>query len=427
VEAKLVLFEDSRWRDLRPLTEVLPVPALAFGASTLAERWVGAAGLPLAACIARPHALAAWRDAPRPVLPAGEVLLANAAALPGAWFDVVRAAPPPAVFESGGVVVGAHLAAGGLTPALAGRPIEEALRALAAPRPIEARRIAWPWDVVAWNAPAIGEDLAGMAAARAGDVHPQAVLLAPERIAVLAGARVDPLAVLDARGGPILIGEGAVVRAHTVVAGPCVVGARTELLSGCVARATFGPDCRIAGEIEECVWQGYGNKRHHGFVGHSVIGEWVNLGALTTTSDLKNNYGAVRVRVGGREIDTGVAKLGSLIGAHVKTGIGTLLPTGASVGTGSNLFAGGRFAPRDLPPFSWWDGERLEAHRLEAFLATARVAMSRRGRELLPAEETVLRRVFADSGPERERQGAGPAPDVAARGASKPGGSGGRS
>jgi hypothetical protein len=173
-----------------------------------------------------------------------------------------------------------------------------------------------------------------------------------------------------------------------------VVGAGTQLLGGFVGRTTFGPECRIAGEVEECVWQGYANKRHHGFVGHSAIGEWVNLGALTTTSDLKNNYGNVRVTIDGREVDSGSPKVGSTLGAHVKTGIGTLLTTGAVIGVGSNLFGGGTFAPKELPPFSWWDGARNAEHAFDKFLATARIAMSRRGRELSRADESVLRQTF---------------------------------
>jgi UDP-N-acetylglucosamine diphosphorylase/glucosamine-1-phosphate N-acetyltransferase len=188
-----------------------------------------------------------------------------------------------------------------------------------------------------------------------------------------------------------------------VVIGPCVVGRGTQLLGGFISRSTIGPHCRLAGEVEECVWQGYGNKRHHGFVGHSVLGEWVNLGALTTTSDLKNNYGTVRVRVDGRDVDTGSTKVGSLIGAHVKTGIGTLLATGASIGVGANLFGGGRFAPKDVPPFGWWDGSALEEHQLEPFLRTAKIAMSRRGRELGAAEERLLRTTFAATGSDRDR------------------------
>src|SRR5262249_2110622 len=159
-----------------------------------------------------------------------------------------------------------------------------------------------------------------------GDVHAMAAVYHPERVRVEPGARVDAGAVLDAREGPLYIGAQAIVLPHTVVVGPCVVGEGTHLLGGSIGHSTIGPGGRIAGEVDACVWQGWANKRHHGFVGHSAIGEWANLGALTTTSDLKNNYGTVRVRVGGRELDSGLIKLGALIGAGVKTGIGTLLP-----------------------------------------------------------------------------------------------------
>jgi hypothetical protein len=132
-----------------------------------------------------------------------------------------------------------------------------------------------------------------------------------------------------------------------------------------------------------------------------VIGEWSNLGALTTTSDLKNNYGPVRVWVNGREVDSGNPKVGSLIGGHVKTGIGSLLPTGASIGTGSNLFGGGRFAPKRVPAFTWWDGERSIEHQLEPFLATARIATSRRSLSLSAEEEAALRALHQATSAER--------------------------
>jgi len=408
VSASLVLYEGSGWRTLRPLSDALPVPGLAFGAGTLASRWHRSSRLPLLAIAGRPLAIGAWRDAPRPdagAVELGEVVAVDATALPGPWFDRVRDDSTAALYRVAGAVIAARVSARVLGPALGGAvPLDEFLATLALPtREVEAERIVYPWDLIARNASAIAADLDALPASREGDVHPQAALLAPERIAILAGARIDPFACLDAREGPIAIGRGARVLAGTVVSGPCAVGAGTQLLGGFIGRSSLGPECRIAGEVEECVWQGYGNKRHHGFVGHSVFGEWVNLGALTTTSDLKNNYGSVRVRVDGREIDSGSPKVGSIVGAHVKTGIGTLLPTGAAIGVGSNLFAGGRFAPKDLPSFSWWDGERFEEHRLASFLETAKVAMSRRNRRLEPADETQLRQLFLETASERER------------------------
>lgn len=410
----LVLYEDRHWRSLRPLTDTLPVPALAFGASTLGERWRRVAGVPLLAVEARAAMLAAWHERPRSEAGSprrdDEVLAVNAAALPGPWLDRALAGRAPALLTGGGRIAGARLPFELLAPGLGrAEEFEAFLLGLGLPaQPVESTFLQWPWNFIEWNATAIAADLASLDAGVRGEVHPQAVLLAPERIAVEAGARIDALAVLDARSGPIRVAGKAVVASHTVVAGPCVVGEGTWLLGGFVGRSTLGPGCRVAGEVEECVWQGWSNKRHHGFVGHSLIGEWVNLGALTTTSDLKNNYGPVRVWVDGREVDSGLTKVGSLIGAHAKTGIGTLLPTGAVLGPGCNLFGGGRFAPKQLPPFAWWDGTRTVEHRFDRFLETARTAMSRRGRAPLPAEEAMLRALFEASAGERAALG-GPA------------------
>ncbi|MCC6349775.1 MAG: hypothetical protein IT347_09320 [Candidatus Eisenbacteria bacterium] len=404
---RLVVFEDGRWRALRPLTDLLPVAALAFGASDVARRWLRAAGLRLFAIEARESAMSVWHDAPVPdtssVDPAEDAVVVNAAALPGAWAAALLAEAGPKLLLAGERVAGARLPLRQLAPAIgAGERFEQHLLALGLPTlAAEVPFLERPWQLMERNPEAIVDDLADARGGVRGVVHRLACLESPERIVVGEGAVVGPHAVLDAGPGPILVGRGARIAPHTVVTGPCVLGAGTQLLGGFVSGSTFGPQCRIAGEVEASVWQGYANKRHHGFVGHSVIGEWVNLGALTTTSDLKNNYGPVRVWVDGQELDSGSTKIGSLVGAHVKTGIGTLLPTGASLGTGANLFGGGVFAPRRVPPFAWWDGRRTVEHELERFLATARIAFARRGRTLGPADESALRAHFAATAAER--------------------------
>ncbi|MBI1798490.1 MAG: hypothetical protein HYR73_02260 [Candidatus Eisenbacteria bacterium] len=403
----LILYEDRHWRTLRPLTDLTPVPALTFGASNVAQRWRRATGIPLLSIEARRAPMAAWADAPvmDEAGPRGEdeALVINAAALPGPWIADALAASSPALFLGDGRVAGARLPIAMISAGIGrGEDFETVLLGCALQASsVDALFLSHAWDLIEENTDAIADDLAGSAAEHRGAIHRMACLESPGHVHVAAGAVVEAFAVLDARGGPIRIGEGARIAAHTVVVGPCVIGPHTELLGGVVVRSTLGPQCRVAGEVEECVWQGYANKRHHGFVGHSVIGEWVNLGALTTTSDLKNNYGPVRVWVDGAEIDSGRSKVGSLIGAHVKTGIGTLLPTGASLGTGANLFGGGRFAPKRVPSFGWWDGERMAEHELDRFLITARTAMSRRGRALLPADDALLRATFAATAAER--------------------------
>lgn len=395
MSTQLVLFEDSRWRDLRPLTDVLPVPALAFGASNLGARMIAAAKLPLVGIEARVDVMAAWDGAPKVIKrPDGDVLAVNAAVLPGAWLAEALANPSSALYTSDGRIAAARLTGKSAAGLGKGEAFEAWLRGAELPeRPCACTFVAWPWNLIEWNAKAIAADLLDVRARMEGDVHPAAMILGLPHVTIAAGAVVEPLAVLDAREGPIQVGARALIRSHTVVTGPCVIGEGTQLLGGSIGRSTFGPECRVAGEVEECVWQGYANKRHHGFVGHSAIGEWVNLGALTTTSDLKNNYGNVRVWVDGREVDSKTSKVGSILGAHVKTGIGTLLPTGCSVGVGSNLFGGGRFVPKQVPAFGWWDGETMAEHRMEEFLKTAGVATGRRGRKLTKETEILLRGV----------------------------------
>ena len=407
----IVLFEDAMWPRLRPLTELLPVPALAFGGSDLATRARAAvarrdAEVRLLAIEARTIAMAAWREAPAIEAPrgaTGEVICLNAAALPGEWLDRALAAPAPCLWMAGGRIAGARASLAAIAPALGSGPGFEAhLRQAALPKTeVGAGLLDGPWSLVAANPDALAEDLASAPARIEGEVDPRAALIAPERIAVARGARVEALAVLDARPGPIRLAPGVVVAPHTVVTGPCAVGPGTHLLGGAIGGSTIGPGCRLAGEVDASIWQGWSNKRHHGFVGHSAIGEWSNLGALTTTSDLKNNYGPVRVWCDGREVDTGQMKIGSFIGHGVRTGIGTLLPTGASIGSGSNLFGGGRFAPKHVAPFVWWDGVGAEEHRLEKFLATARTAMGRRDLVLSPGEEAGLRALFESTASER--------------------------
>jgi UDP-N-acetylglucosamine diphosphorylase/glucosamine-1-phosphate N-acetyltransferase len=409
MSVRFVLFEDSRWADLRPLSELLPVAGLRLGDCTLAERWQRALGGELLAVEGRARALAAWRERPVPALArhaAGdEVWAVNAAALPEAgWLEAVREGRCPALYVSGERVAVARLGFAQLAPGLGrGTDFERHLLAIGAPVfGAEPRWLERPWQFVEQNQERLTRDLESQRPALEGQVHPLAALYEKDRIVVEAGARVDALAVLDARSGPIRVERGAWVVPQTVVYGPCVVGRDSWLLGGLIGCSTIGPGCRIQGEADSNIFQGWANKRHHGFVGHSWIGEWVNLGALTTTSDLKNNYGRVRVQQGGRELDTGLIKLGSMIGAHAKTSIGTLLATGAMVGSACNLFGGGTMSPKWLPPFSWWDGRRTVEYRLDAFLATARTVMGRRERPMLPEDEQALKELFEQSAGERE-------------------------
>lgn len=238
---------------------------------------------------------------------------------------------------------------------------------------------------------------------------------APEQILVSETARIDGQVCLDAREGPILIGENVHIQSGSRIEGPSALCNGSKIYGGRIrSGTTVGPHCRVGGEIEQSIFQAYTNKYHDGFVGHAYIGEWVNLGALTTNSDLKNNYGTVRVQFPDGPIDTHLTKVGCFLGDHVKTGIGTLLNTGTVVGFASNLFGGGMPREKHIPSFSWGGAQGFEEFRLEAAMEVARIVLPRRDHRYTPATEALFRHVFDITRSHRE-PGASPGPEWAQR------------
>jgi len=206
-------------------------------------------------------------------------------------------------------------------------------------------------------------------------------------------AVIEPGVVLDLRGGPIVLEEGVVVRSGTRLEGPLHVHVDTLLLGGSIRHSVIGPACRVHGEVAASILTGFANKAHDGFLGHSVLGQWVNLGAGTITSNLKNTYGEISLALPGGLRPTGRMLLGSLIGDHAKTAIGTLLATGTVIGAGASVH-GPPPVPRYVPAFSWGTvgAERVT---LEGFLRVAARVMPRRGVEMTPDREQALRRLHA--------------------------------
>jgi UDP-N-acetylglucosamine diphosphorylase/glucosamine-1-phosphate N-acetyltransferase len=190
------------------------------------------------------------------------------------------------------------------------------------------------------------------------------------------GATIQPYVVFDAQAGPILVRRGASINAFSRLVGPCYIGEGTTVNGGKITGSSIGDHCRVHGEVSTSVFTAYANKAHDGFIGHSVLGRWVNLGAGTVNSNLKNNYSGVGVWTPRGVERTGMQFLGSFLGDHAKTAIGTRLTTGAVIGTGANVYGSG-ITSRYVPPFAWGlDGS--EVWDLTAFLETAERAMKRR-------------------------------------------------
>ncbi len=212
-----------------------------------------------------------------------------------------------------------------------------------------------------------------------------------EHIRVGPDVKIAPGVVLDASGGPIMIGASATIGANSVIEGPCYIGPQTSIRpltlirSGC----SFGPNCRLGGEIGDSIIQGHSNKVHDGYLGHSFIGEWVNLGAGTTTSNLKNTYGEISLKIGEREHQTGKIFLGSVIGDFTKAAIGTRFMSGTYVGV-SSMIACSRHCPRFVGSFQFITDSKHEPYQFHKAVEVAARVYARRKRSWTGLDESLL-------------------------------------
>ena len=296
------------------------------------------------------------------------------------------------------------------------------LRGKLSGKQIEARLIEYPWDLINLNPAAIQEDF--KAAAKKG-IHCKlpsmvAVMGREDDIYIAESAEIQPLVVLDARRGPIIIEEGATVYPNSRIEGPAAIGKDTEIVETNVREGcAIGPVCKIGGEVEECIIHGYTNKYHAGFLGHAYVGEWVNLGAMTTNSDLKNDYSGVELHIGPypqnrKKMDSCSTKIGSFIGDHTKTGIGVLFNTGTVIGVMNNILPTGKLPPKFIPSFLWIapaEQKELKQNKTQRLMGgkrlfsmllnTAEKAMGRRKIELTEEDRTLFKSLYEMTAEER--------------------------
>jgi UDP-N-acetylglucosamine diphosphorylase/glucosamine-1-phosphate N-acetyltransferase len=228
-------------------------------------------------------------------------------------------------------------------------------------------------------------------------IHKGAFLVNQSNVFLGQGVNILPGAVIDASEGPVYIGAKTKVEPHATIIGPCFIGPDSVVLAGRIAASSIGHTCRVGGEVEECIFHACVNKYHSGFMGHSYVGPWVNFGALTTNSDLKNNYSSIRLTLNGQTIDSGSIKVGSFIGDHTKFGIGTLLNTGINVGVCCNVFGGKLITDKEVPSFSWGNTQKWERHEFDKAIETAQKTAHRRGCALSDQEIAVLNAIFSNT------------------------------
>lgn len=257
------------------------------------------------------------------------------------------------------------------------------------------------WDIFSKNGDAIKEDFELITSGRTSQVlsSSNTVIGDAKQIFIEEGAIVEA-SILNTNAGPIYIGKEAEIMEGSVVRGPFSLGehAALKLCTKVYGPTTVGPHSKVGGEVNNSVIFAYSNKGHDGFLGNSVLGEWCNLGADTNNSNLKNNYGNVKLYnyPQDRMIDTGLQFCGLIMGDHSKCGINTMFNTGTVVGVGANIFGGG-FPPTHIPSFSWGGAENMEEYKFDKMIETANRVYARRNLTVNDIEKNILETVFKNT------------------------------
>ena len=408
---RLVIYEDGTYEQFYPLTYLRAIFELRCGATSLAEKIHRVAPEADVAYFAREALTDVLRerlDGPvnDPAALAGDdLLLVN-----GRWLlldpSLLSTDGPEVMLGTDGTVVAARIKQSTADRAKASTPAEllERVKATLFLQKTDATLMSYFWELVHHNAEAIVSDFkyAGKAGIVGTFSDHATVWGEKDQVYVAPTAEVQPFVCIDTQGGPVTIDEGAVINPQTRIEGPCYIGPDSMIVGGKIREGcSIGPVCRVGGEVEESIVHGYSNKYHDGFLGHAYVCEWVNLGAMTTNSDLKNDYGTVECYLKGELVDTDDTKVGSFIGDHTKTSIGTILNTGTVVGVMCNVMASGGVTPKFIPSFSMFLDSKIYKIPFKKTLETARTAMGRRKRELTEADVALLKEAMALTKAER--------------------------
>lgn len=259
-------------------------------------------------------------------------------------------------------------------------------------------KISFPWDIFSLNEKAIALDFKKISKNRKSEnlSTTNTVLGEISNIFVEKGAKIEA-AILNTNGGYIYVGKNAEIMEGSVIRGSLALceNATLKLSTKIYGATTIGPHSKVGGEVNNSVIQGYSNKGHDGFLGNSVIGEWCNLGADTNNSNLKNNYGEVKVWSYTKSdyIKTGLQFLGLIMGDHSKCGINTMFNTGTVVGVFANIF-GGDFPPKHITSYSWGGSSGFQTYQFPKAIEVAKAVMNRRNIELSKENQKILNYIF---------------------------------
>lgn len=383
-----ILFDDSRRSNLLPLTFTRPVADIRFGILTIREKWERYLGVRTSSLTEK------YLRKKFPIVKQPDNILINGGICPNPQLveQISKLKPNQAILKND-VVIAMHLTEHDLEKSGS----KESGNVNEIYTDVEFLEIANVWDIYVLNGIALQEDFnlitKGRKSARASNA---AHLINEENIFIEDGAQIG-YSILNASTGPIYIGKNAEIMEGSMIRGPFALCDNSVVKMGAkiYGPTTVGPYSKVGGEINTSVILGYSNKAHDGFLGHSVLGEWCNLGADTNTSNLKNTYDTVRLWNYPEQtfVETGQQFCGIIMGDHSKSGINTMFNTGTVIGVSANIF-GGNFQRNFISSFAWGGHSGFTTFDINKAIQVAEAVYKRRNMELTEVDKEILNHVF---------------------------------
>ncbi len=374
----ILCYDDATARTFEPFALTRPAGELRAGALLVRDRWAALLGASVKGHLTSAHLVGFEEPGAAPVVAASSLAA-------GSWIVNARALPALGTVIPAATVlrIEGKVAAVRLGVVRDGHAFADGRASLddVADGAHAADVAGWwadnVWDYVRHLVSMLEADLPRLAGDLTDAVPEGCYRVGSHAVWVEPGAHVEPHVCFDTTGGPVLIRTGAHVQGFSRLMGPLYIGEGSTVTADRIASSSIGDTCKVHGELSNSIFIGHANKGHDGFVGHSMIGRWVNLGAGTITSNLKNTYGTVQLWTPSGIRETDMQFLGTLFGDHAKTGIGLRLTTGTVLGAGANVF-GSEMPPKAVAPFSWGEAGAFVDFRVDKFLAVAARMMARR-------------------------------------------------
>jgi len=392
-DVNIIFFDDDHWQHLLPLTYLRPIAELRIGLLSIREKWL----LRIKgqySYITRDHLAIKY-----PIRIQDDNLMINSTLLPThAITNLIWQLKPMEAIMQGDEMLAARI------PGNLLQDIQEPdffndfkINDISDNNQVDIRRITRTYHIFQYLSNEIPEDVKAFTQGRLSLPLSSTNRVIGEHPVFLEGGAVAECCVFNTTNGPVYIGKNAEVMEGSLIRGPFAAGEGTVVKMGAkiYGPTATGPYCKIGGEINNSMIQGYSNKSHDGYLGNSVIGEWCNIGADTNNSNLKNNYLPVKLwsYVSGRFENTGLQFCGLIMGDHSKTAINTMFNTGTVIGNFVNIFGEG-FPRNFVPSFAWGGPSGFTTHPLEKAIETARIVMSRKGIEMSEEDVAIFTYLF---------------------------------